>query len=211
MKTSINCWIQWKNEHDLYPSSKIFWAIKKLTITKKLLLKWFRLFMQWKLTSRSKYTFFTIIWIFFHKIWINSVMNMVNVFTKTLRSLENVSKEKTSDSCLNTVGLLFVIHNRNHTNGKSNDQDSYSESSCRKRFKFNKCILKFKSSAFQFSFKIGTNFPDTQPNNNYNCIIIILQKFKNIWKKEFLSCFFYIRTYRIILHARTSIFKKTFR
>jgi len=34
------------------------------------------------------------------------------------------------------------------------------ESSCRKRFKFNKCILKFKSSAFQFSFKIGTNFPD---------------------------------------------------
>jgi len=35
-----------------------------------------------------------------------------------------------------------------------------SESSCRKRFKFNKCILKFKSSAFQFSFKIGTNFPD---------------------------------------------------
>jgi len=34
------------------------------------------------------------------------------------------------------------------------------ESSCRKRFKFNKCILKFKSSTFQFSFKIGTNFPD---------------------------------------------------
>ena len=33
------------------------------------------------------------------------------------------------------------------------------ESSCRKRFKFNKCI-KFKSSAFQFSFKIDTNFPD---------------------------------------------------
>ena len=28
------------------------------------------------------------------------------------------------------------------------------ESSCRKRFKFNKCILKFKFSAFQFSFKI---------------------------------------------------------
>jgi len=28
------------------------------------------------------------------------------------------------------------------------------QSSCRKRFKFNKCILKFKSSAFQFSFKI---------------------------------------------------------
>ena len=35
-----------------------------------------------------------------------------------------------------------------------------SESSCRKRFKFNKYILKFKSSAFQFSFKIGINFPD---------------------------------------------------
>ena len=34
------------------------------------------------------------------------------------------------------------------------------ESSRRKRFKFNKCILKFKSSAFQFSFKIGTDFPD---------------------------------------------------
>jgi len=34
------------------------------------------------------------------------------------------------------------------------------ESSCRKRFKFNKCILKFKSSAF--SFKIGTNFPDNR-------------------------------------------------
>jgi len=29
-----------------------------------------------------------------------------------------------------------------------------------KKFKFNKCILKFKFSAFQFSFKIGTNFPD---------------------------------------------------
>ena len=34
------------------------------------------------------------------------------------------------------------------------------ESSCRKRFKFNKCVLKFKSSAF--SFKIGTNFPDNR-------------------------------------------------
>ena len=33
------------------------------------------------------------------------------------------------------------------------------ENSRRKRFKFSKCILKFKSS-FQFSFKIGTNFPD---------------------------------------------------
>ena len=51
---------------------------------------------------------------------------MMNAFTKTLRSLRNTSKEKTLNTCLvNTVGLLFVIQNRNHTNGKSNDQDSY--------------------------------------------------------------------------------------
>ena len=31
------------------------------------------------------------------------------------------------------------------------------ESSCRKRYKFNKCILKFKSSPFQFSFKNDMN------------------------------------------------------
>ncbi|KYQ53368.1 hypothetical protein ALC60_07500 [Trachymyrmex zeteki] len=59
---------------------------------------------------------------FFHQIWVNSVMNMANAFTKTLRSLRNASKEKTSDTYLvNTAGLLFVIQNQNHTN----DQNSY--------------------------------------------------------------------------------------
>ena len=60
--------------------------------------------------------------------------------------------------------MYIIIHIRYNTCIKYRGKFVLScpESSCRKRFKFNKCILKFKSSAFEFSFKIGRTFWTTQ-------------------------------------------------